>query len=76
MKDKAFSPGFPVFSPPFLHAYTREKKREAEQSFSGDVYGRLRTVRESKQTFSQGGALSDIRHPLTEGDSYPLIRQN
>lgn len=31
-------------------------------------------LRESKQRFSQGGVLSDIRHHLTKHGSYPLVR--
>lgn len=42
--------------------------------FQRDVYGRLRTVRERKQEFSQGGVLSDTQHHLTKHGSYPLIR--
>lgn len=75
VRDKVISPGFPPSLVPLSSMLTHgRKKREAEQSFRGDVYGRLRTVRESKQKFSQGGVLSDIRHHLTKRGSYPLIR--
>lgn len=73
MRDEVISPGFPPSLVHLSSMLTHERK-VAQQSFRGDVYGRLRAVRESKQSFSQGGVLSYIWHHLTKHDASPLIR--
>lgn len=74
VRDEVISPGFPPSLVHLSSMLTHERK-VAQQSFRGDVYGRLRAVRESKQSFSQGGVLSYIWHHLTKHDASPLIRR-